>query len=73
MGLFVISYSKQILNNVFHAINGFCTNDVYYGDTDSLYIEKKQCDKLDKAGPVGKSLLQGENDYKDGGIFLVVF
>ena len=28
-----------------------------------------QWDKLDKGGLVGKNLLQGKNDYKDGGIF----
>ena len=27
-------------------------------------------DKLDKAGFVGKNLLQGKNGYKDGGIFI---
>ena len=42
------------MNNFIHAINGFYTNDVYYTDTDSLYIENKHWDKLDKAGLVGK-------------------
>ena len=32
----------------------FYTNDVYYTDTDSLYIENRHWDKLDKAGLVGK-------------------
>ena len=58
------------MNNFIHAINGFYTNDVYYTDTDSLYIENKHWDKLDKTGLVGKNLLQGKNDYKDGGFFL---
>ena len=40
LGAFVISNSKRILNNVIHANNGFHTDDVYYTDTDSLYIEK---------------------------------
>ena len=56
------------MNNFIHAINGFYTNDVYYTDTDSLYIENKHWDKLEKADLVGKNLLQGKND-KDGGIF----
>ena len=34
-----------------------------------MYIENKHSDKLDKAGLVCKNLLQGKNDYKDGGIF----
>ena len=69
LGAFVLSNSKRIMNNFIHAIGGFYTNDVYYTDCDSLYIEKKHWDKLDEAGLVGKNLLQGKNDYKDGGIF----
>ena len=41
LGAFVLSNSKRIMNNFIHAINGFYTNDVYYTDTDSLYIENK--------------------------------
>ena len=73
LGAFVLSNSKRIMNNFIHAINGFYTNDVYYTDTDSLYIENKHWDKLDKASLVGKNLLQGKNDYKDGGIFYGLF
>ena len=73
LGAFVLSNSKRIMNNFIHAINGFYTNDLYYTDTDSLYIENKQWDKLEKAGLVGKNLLQGKNDYKDGGIFYGLF
>ena len=51
----------------------FCTNDVYYIDTDSLYIGNKRWDKLDKAGFVGKGLLQGKNDYKDRGVLYGLF
>ena len=61
------------MKNFIHAIDGFYTNDVYYTDTDSLYIENKHWDKLDKAGLVRKNLLQGKNDYKDGGIFYGLF
>ena len=64
LGAFVLSNSKRIMNNFIHANSGFYTNDVYYTDTDSLYIENKHWDKLDKAGLVGKILLQGKNDYK---------
>ena len=73
LGAFVLSNSKRIMNNFFHVINGFYTNDVYYTDTDSLYIENKHWDKLDNAGLVGKNLLQGKNDYKNGGIFNGLF
>ena len=56
-----------------YPINGFYTNDDFSGDTDSLYIGKKHWDKLEKAGLVGKALLQGQNDYKGGGIFYGLF
>ena len=51
----------------------FYTNDAYYTDTDSLYIESKYWDKLNKAGLVGKNLLQGKSNYGDGGIFYGLF
>ena len=73
LGAFVLSNSKRIMNNFIHAINGFYTNDVYCGDTDSLYIENKIWHKLDKAGLIGNKVLQGKNDYKVGGIFYGLF
>ena len=62
LAVFILSSSKRILNNFIHAIDGFYTNDVFYTDTDSLYIGNKHWDKLYKAGLVGKNLLQGKND-----------
>ena len=44
LGVFVLSNSKRIMNNFIHAFIGFYTNDVYYTDTDSLYIENKHWD-----------------------------
>ena len=73
LGASVLSNSKRIMKNFIHAINGFYTNDVYYTDTDSLYIENKQWEKLESFGLVGKNLLEGKNDYKDGGIFYGLF
>ena len=54
-------------------MNGFYTIDVYYTDTDSLYMEIEYWDKLNKACLVGKCLLQGKNDYKGGGILYRLF
>ena len=68
LGAFVLSISKRFMNNFIQAVKGFYTNEVYYTDTDSLYIENKHWDKLEKAGLVGKAILQGKTDYKDGGI-----
>ena len=66
LGAFVLSNSKRFMNIFVHAINGFYTNELYHADTDSLYVENKHWDKLDKAGLVSKKLLQGKNDFKDG-------
>ena len=66
LGAFLLSNSKRLKNNFIHAISGFCTNDVYHTDTDSLYVANKQWDKLDKAGLVGKNMLQGKKDNEEG-------
>ena len=55
LGSFVLSNSRRIINNSIHAINGFNTNDLYYTDTDSLFIENKHWEKLDRARLVGKN------------------
>ena len=73
MGAFILSNSKQIMNNFIREINGFYKKSIYYGDTDSMYIEKKHWDVFDKANLVGKNLCQGRNDYKTGGIFYGLF
>ena len=41
-------------------------------DRDSLYIEKKHWDTLNKPGYVGDELGQEKNDYSNGGIFYAV-
>ena len=46
---------------------------MFITDTDSLYIENKHWDRIDKAGLVGKNRLQGKNDYKEGGIWYGLF
>ena len=56
MGAFLLSNSKQIMNNFIRKINGFYENNICYSDTDSLYIEKRYLDVLDKANLVGKTL-----------------
>ena len=72
------------MNSFIHAIDGFYTNHVYYTATDSLYIENKHWENLDKAGlfiqlehriklECKENRLQGKNDYKDGGTFYGLF
>ena len=51
LAVFILSKSKRILNDFIHAIDGFCSNDVYYTDTDSLYIGNKHWNKLEEKKP----------------------
>ena len=34
-GSCILSHSKRLMNKVFHEIDGFYSNSIYYGDTDS--------------------------------------
>ena len=58
------------MNNFIPAIIGFYTNGLYYEDTDSINIENKLWDELDKAGLVGKILLQEKTIIKTVVIFM---
>ena len=73
LGAFILSNSKRNMNNFIREINGFYNNSIYYGDTDSLFIEKKYWDVLDKANLVGEGLCRGKNNYKTGGTFYGLF
>ena len=73
LGAFVLSNSKRFMRNFLHVIDGFYSNDVFYTDTDSLYIKNKHWDKLDKARLNGKNRLQDKNDYKEENIWYGLF
>ena len=73
LGAFILANSRRIMNEFFREINGFYSNNIYYTDTDSMYIEKKYWYVLDKANLVGENLCQGKNDYKTGGVFYGLF
>ena len=72
LGAFVLSNSRRNINIFIHAFGGLYTKDVYFTDTDSLYIENKHWEKLDKAGLVGKNRLQGKMIIKQE-VFGMVF
>ena len=55
------------MNNFIREINGLYNNSIYYGDTDSLFIERIYSNVLDKAHLVGKNLCHGKNDYESDG------
>ena len=44
LGAFILSNSKRNKNNFIREKNGFYKNSINYGDTDSLYIDKKYWD-----------------------------
>ena len=73
LGAFILSKSERILNNLIREINVFYNNSFYYGVTDSLYVEKKYWDVLNKENLVGNNLCQGKNDYESRGIFYGLF
>ena len=72
-GSYILSHSKRLMNNVFREIDGFYSNNIYYGDTDSGYIHKKHWSTLVEKGFVGKTLGLGKNDYGKSGIFYAWF
>ena len=72
-GSSILSHSKRLMNDVFREIDGFYSNNIYYGDTDSGYIHKKHWSTLVDKGFVGKSLGLGKNDYGNSGIFYAGF
>ena len=73
LGSFILANSRRNMNKFIREMNGFYENNIYYTDIDSLYIEKKHWDVLDKANVAGDGLFQGKNDYKTGGIFYGLF
>ena len=73
LGAFILANSRRNMGKFIREINGFYECNIYYTDTDSLYIEKKYWDVLDKANLVGEDLCQGKNDYKTGGTFYGLF
>ncbi|ESP02035.1 hypothetical protein LOTGIDRAFT_157165 [Lottia gigantea] len=74
LGAFILSHSKKIMNNFIHVIDGFYKPEIYYTDTDSLYISSSKWDKLNEAGLVSENeYSKGKNDYGDGGIIFGLY
>ena len=61
------------MNNFIREIVGFYNNSIYYTDCDSLYIEKKYWDLLDKANLVGKIYVKVKMIIKQVVYFTVYF
>ena len=73
LGAFILGNGRRIMNKFIREKKGIYNNNIYYTDTDSLYIEETFWDVLDQANLFGKDLCQGKNDYKTGGIFYGLF
>ena len=41
LGPFILSHSRRIMNNFILEIDGFKSNEIYYGDIDSIYVTKE--------------------------------
>ncbi|ESO99318.1 hypothetical protein LOTGIDRAFT_158399 [Lottia gigantea] len=74
LGSFVLSHRKKVMNNFIHVIDGFYKPEIYYTDTDSLYISSSNWEKLNEAGLVSENdYTKGKNDYGDGGIIFGLY
>ncbi|ESO91805.1 hypothetical protein LOTGIDRAFT_163165 [Lottia gigantea] len=62
------------MNNFIRVIDGFYKPEIYYTDTDSLYISFSNWDKLNEGGLVSENdYCKGKNDYGDGGIIFGLY
>ncbi|ESO88560.1 hypothetical protein LOTGIDRAFT_165343 [Lottia gigantea] len=71
-GDMVVSNCMKLLGNSLY--DGFYKPEIYYTDTDSLYISSSNWDKLNEAGLVSENeYSKGKNDYGDGGIIFGLY
>ena len=63
LGAFILSYARAHVNKLIREVG---TENIYYGDTDSLYITKDAYNKVkDNPEFIGNGLGQYKNDYGD--------
>ena len=62
LGVFILAHSRRIMNNFILSIDGFKKPEIFYTETDSLYISSKNWNVLIEHGYVGNNLSQGKND-----------
>ena len=61
MANYVLSYSKQIMNDFVLKLEAYKESKIYYMDTDSMYIHVKDYKKY--LSDVKDGLYGGKNDY----------
>ena len=65
LGAFILSNSETIILKIIGEVNGVYNINFYYTDTDSLYIERKNWNVLNKAKLVRSAFCEGKKDYGD--------
>ena len=73
LGSSILSHSRRLMNDVKIALDGFKNHKIFYSDTDSIYIHKKNYAVLKEQNLIGKDLYQSKNDYGDAGIVYGLF
>lgn len=80
LGVFILAYSKRIMNRILSGINGFSDweHTIYYTDTDSYHIHIRDANRLQeiRSDLIGESLGQLHNDIsevRDGKIIRSLF
>ena len=53
---YTLCHSKRLMNSVIRESEGFYSNNIYYGDTDDVYIHKKHWSTSVEKSFVGSSL-----------------
>ena len=72
-GSYILSQGKNLMNDVDKQNGGFYNNSIYFTDTDSLYMHKKNWSDLVDNGFNGKTFGSDKNDYGNSGIFYAWF
>ena len=71
LGALIQSISERLLNKFVLASDGFKDDEVFYTDTNSLYIEQKCNEKIwNSKNSVRDKIGRKRNDYGDGGKML---
>ena len=62
LGIYILAYSRAIMNSFVDAIDGWRHPKIFYTDTDSLYMREEDAEILNKCGMVGEELGQVKSE-----------
>ena len=73
-GSYILWHSNRLMSKVISHIDGSFSINIYFSDTHSSHIHKRECSKLEAVGLIKEGLGFGNNDYRDcGGILKALF